>query len=155
MDPSKCRGVSIGSTVCKLIINIILEQIRPWYEAQLSKEQNGFRRNCGTTNGIYSMKRIGQILSHKKQTLYLLFADLTAAFDGISKKWLFNLIRLHSPEGESVKLFDVLWKLYQKTSLTYQEAQVTFLVTSDVCQGGSESPCLFNLYIDVYSCFHE
>ena len=54
-DPSKYRGVSIGSTVCKLIINIILERIRPWYEAQLSKEQNGFRRNRGTTDGIYSM----------------------------------------------------------------------------------------------------
>ena len=148
MDPSKYRGVSVGSTVWKLIINIILEQIRPWYEVQLSKEQNGFRRNCGATDGIYSMKRIQRISNCKKQTLYLLFVDLKAAFDCISRKWLFNLIRLRSSEGEGVKLFNILWKLYQKTSLTYQEAQVTFLVTSDVCQGGSESPCLFNLYID-------
>ena len=29
--------------------------VRPWYEAQLSKEQNGFKRNRGTTDGIYSM----------------------------------------------------------------------------------------------------
>ena len=42
--PSKYRGLSIGSTVYKLIINVILERIRAWYEAQLSKEQNGFRR---------------------------------------------------------------------------------------------------------------
>ena len=27
-DPSKYRGLSIGSTVCKLIINIILERIK-------------------------------------------------------------------------------------------------------------------------------
>ena len=60
-DPSQYRGFSIGSTVRKLIINIILERIRPWYEAQLSKEQNGFKRNRGTTDGIYSMKRIHQI----------------------------------------------------------------------------------------------
>ena len=45
-DPSKYKGLSIGSTVCKLIINIIFKQIRLWYEAQLSKEQNAFR---GTT----------------------------------------------------------------------------------------------------------
>ena len=32
--------------------------------------------------------------------------------------------------------------------MNYQEAQVTFLVTLGVCQGGSESPCLFNLHID-------
>ena len=42
-DPSKYRGLSIGYTVCKLIINIIFKPIRPWYEAQLSKEQNAFR----------------------------------------------------------------------------------------------------------------
>ena len=35
-DPTKQRGLSIGSTVCKLIINIILKRLRPWYEAQLS-----------------------------------------------------------------------------------------------------------------------
>ena len=32
--------------------------------------------------------------------------------------------------------------------LTYHEAQSTFLVSSGVRQRGSESPCLFNLYID-------
>ena len=63
-DTSKYRGLSVVSTVCKLIINITLERIRPWYEAQLSKEQNGFRRNRGAANGIYPMKRIHQILKH-------------------------------------------------------------------------------------------
>ena len=76
-DPSKYRGLSSGSTMCKLIINIILKRIRSWYEAQLSKEQNGFRKNCGTTDGIYSML---------KQPLYLLFVHLTAAFNGIPRK---------------------------------------------------------------------
>ena len=47
-----------------------------------------------------------------------------------------------------MKLFDILENLYQKTSLTFEEALVTFLVTSGVRQGGPESPCLFNLYID-------
>ena len=42
------RGLNIGSTVCKLIINIILERIRAWYAKEVSKEQNEFRRNCGT-----------------------------------------------------------------------------------------------------------
>ena len=41
-DPSKHRGLSIGSTICKLIIMLILARSRPWYEAQLTDEQNGF-----------------------------------------------------------------------------------------------------------------
>ena len=147
-DPSKSRRLSTGSTVCKLIINIILERISPWYDAQLSKELNGFRTNRDTTDGIYSMKRIHQISNRKKLPLYLLFVDLTAAYDRISRKRLFDPIRLRFPEGENVKLFDILGKHYQKTSLIYQEAQVTFLVTSGVHQGRLESPCLFILYIN-------
>ena len=147
-DPSKYRGLSIGSTVCKLIINIILERIKPWYEAQLSDEQNGFRKNRGTTDGIYSIKRVHQISNRKKQPLYLLFVDLTAAFDHIPRKWLFDSIRLRFRESDRVKLFDILEHLYQKTSLTYDEAQTTFFVTSGVRQGGPESPLLFNLFMD-------
>ena len=46
---------------------MIVERIRPWYEAQLSKEQeNGFRRNRGITDEIDSMKRIYQISNRKK-----------------------------------------------------------------------------------------
>ena len=79
-DPSKYRGLSIGSTICKLVINIILERLRSWYEAQLSDEQNGFRKDKGTTDGIYTLKRIQQITDRKKQPLFLLLVDLTAAY---------------------------------------------------------------------------
>ena len=107
----KYRGLGIVWTVCNLIINIILERIRPWYEAQLSKERNGFRRNRDTTDEIYSMTRIHQISNCKELPLCLLFIDLTAAFDRIPRKWLFDLIRLRFPKGESVKLFHILGKL--------------------------------------------
>ena len=66
------------------------------------------------------MKRIHQISSNTKLPLHLLFVDLTVAFDRIPRKWLFDSIRLRFPEGESIKLFNILGKLYHKTSLTYQ-----------------------------------
>ena len=69
-DPSKYRGLSIDSTVCKLIVNIILTRLPPWLEAQLANEQYGFRQNCGTTDGIYTVKRVHQISSRKKQPLF-------------------------------------------------------------------------------------
>ncbi len=147
-DPVKQRGLSIGSTVCKLIINLILGRLRSWYEAQLTDEQNGFRTNRGTTDGIYTTKRVQQITNRKKQPLYLLFVDLTAAFDHIPRKWLFDTIRLRFPKGEYPKLFVILEKLYSNTTLTYDEANEIFVTTSGVRQGGPESPPLFNLYID-------
>ena len=147
-DPQKHRGLSIGSTVCKLIINIILGRLRLWYESQLADEQNGFRQDRGTTDGTFTVKRVQQITDRKKQPLYLLFVDLTAAFDHITRKWLFDSIRLRFPEGENLKLFTILENLYKNTSLTYEEANATFETTSGVRQGGPESPFLFNLFID-------
>ena len=84
----------------------------------------------------------------KEQPLFLLFVDLTAAFDHISRKWLLDSIRLRFPAGENPKLFDILENFHRKTSLTYEEAKTTFPTSSGVRQGGPESPFLFNLFID-------
>ena len=145
-DPTKYRGLSIGSTVCKLIVNIILSRLQPWYEAQLTDEQNGFRQDRGTTDGIYNIKRIQQISNRKLQPLYLVFVDLSAAFDHIPRKWMFDSIKLRFENNQSSLLIDILEKLYENTSLTMEET--TFETTSGVRQGGPESPNLFNLYID-------
>ena len=147
-DPTKYRGISIGSTVCKLLVNLILERLRPWYELQLSDEQNGFRKDRGTTEGIYTIKRIQQITDRKKQPLFLLFVDLSSAFDHVPRDWLFESIRLRFDRNQSSPLFDILEKLYSNTTLTYDDANRTFETTSGVRQGGPESPFLFNLFID-------
>ena len=107
-DPTKYREISIGSTVCKLIINIILERLRPLYETQLSDEQNGFRQNCGTTDGILTLKRVQQITQKKLQPLYLLFVDLTAAFDHISRDWLFKSIEMRFTADQTPRLVTIL-----------------------------------------------
>ena len=145
-DASKYRGLSIGSTICKLVVNIILFRLRDWYECQLTDEQNGFRPNRGTTDGIYTVKRIHQISHRKQQPLYLLFVDLSAAFDHIPRKWLFDTIRLRFTDKKSPIMITILEKLYQHTSLTYEGE--SFQTSSGVRQGGPESPFLFNLYLD-------
>ena len=55
-DPSAYRGIQIGSTFCKLLVIVILERTRKWYESQLLDEQQGFRSSRGTTDGIYIVK---------------------------------------------------------------------------------------------------
>ena len=58
------------------------------------------------------MKSVQQVSNRKKQSLYLLFVDLTAAFDHISRKCLFDSIKLRFPEGENGKLFNILGKAH-------------------------------------------
>ena len=45
LDPVMFRGLNIGSTVAKVIINIILSRLQDWYNHQLRDNQYGFRQN--------------------------------------------------------------------------------------------------------------
>ena len=60
-DPSTYRGLQIGSSLCKIMVIIILNRLKEWYDNQLLDQQQGFRRGRGTADGIYVTKRIQQI----------------------------------------------------------------------------------------------
>ena len=60
-DPKAHRGIQIGSTLCKILVTIVLRRLSKWYEEQLSDQQQGFRRGRGTAEGIYLLKRLQQI----------------------------------------------------------------------------------------------
>ena len=85
-----------------------------------------FEKNRGTAEGIYTIKWIQHITDRKKQPLFLLFVDLSAAFDHIPRDWLFESIRLRFDQNQSSPLFDILEKLYSNTTLTSDDANRTF-----------------------------
>lgn len=65
LEASNYRGLSIGSVLCKICINIILERLKMWYSAQLCHQQHGFRPGEGTADAIYISKRIHHIYSRR------------------------------------------------------------------------------------------
>jgi len=147
LDPAMYRGLNIGSTVAKVVINIILNRLQTWYNCQLTDNQYGFRQNRGTNDATFVTKRFQQISNDQCLTGFLLFVDLSAAFDHIARDWLWKSIRLRlPPELEDTTLIDILQNLYSKTSIDIEGSNVP--TTAGVRQGGPESPPLFNLYID-------
>ena len=148
-DPKAHRGLQIGSTFCKILIIIIITRVRKWYENQLLDQQQGFRSGRGTADGIFVIKRIQQISDKMRKPTFLLFIDLSAAFDHINRKWLFKSIYQRLPEGANRKLFQLLQSLYEYTTTSLAEIpDDIFKLTLGVRQGGPESPPLFNLYMD-------
>lgn len=146
-DPTAYRGLQIGSSLCKILTIIVINRIKDWYEKQLSDQQQGFRSSRGTTDGIFITKRIQQISHKMKKPLYLLFVDLTAAFDKIEREWLFKSVRQRIPSSQ--KLVDILEKLYEHTTTALAETpDDMFELMLGVRQGGPESPMLYNLYMD-------
>ena len=51
-DLKTYRGLQIGSSLCKILIVIILNRLKAWYESQLTDKQQGFRWGRWTTDGI-------------------------------------------------------------------------------------------------------
>ena len=148
-DPSAYRGIQIGSTFCKLLVVVILERIRNWYESQLLDEQQGFRSSRGTTDGIYIVKRIQQISQLTKKPIFALFIDLTAAFDHVRRKWLFKSIKQRLPKSVGNILIELIENLYSYTTSTLSESNSDiFEILVGVRQGGPESPTLYNLFMD-------
>ena len=146
-DPTAYRGLQIGSSLCKILIIIIINRFRGWYEGQLSDQQQGFRSGRGTTDGIFITKRIQQISHKTRKTLYVLFVDLTAAFDKIERSWLFKSIRQRIPGSQ--KIVDLLEELYSYTTTALSDTpDDVFRLILGVRQGGPESPLLYNLYMD-------
>ena len=96
-DPSTYRGLQIGSLLCKIMVMIIINRLKSWYEEQLSNQQQGFRPGRGTADGIFFVKSVQQITNKMKKPAFLLFVDLTAAFDKVERKWSFESIKMRMP----------------------------------------------------------
>ena len=72
-DPSSYRGLQIGSTLCKIMMIIIINRLKTWYNNQLLDQQQGFRSERGTADGIFIAKSIQQITNKmKRQPTYCL-----------------------------------------------------------------------------------
>ena len=131
------------------MIIIIISRWKHWYEQQLTDQQQGFRSARGTADGIFVAKRAQQITNKMKKPSYVLFVDLTAAFDHVERGWRFKYIRSRYPEGFDQTLIELMETLYANTTTSLAESpNDIFELNTGVRQGGPESPMLYNLFMD-------
>ena len=75
------------------MVSVIIGRLRDWYDKQLLDQQQGFRFARGTADGIYIAKRTQQISENMKKKVYVIFVDLSAAFDHVDRGWMFKSIK--------------------------------------------------------------
>ena len=148
-DPKTYRGLQIGSSLCKIMIVILISRLKNWYEKQLLDQQQGFRSARGTTDGIFVAKSVQQITNKMKKPTFILFVDLSAAFDHVERSWLFKSIKKRFPRDTDEALIQLFESLYSFTTTALTETpDDKFELTVGVRQGGPESPMLYNLFMD-------
>ena len=107
-DPKAYRGLQVGTIMCKILVITILNRLKSWYDQTLLDQQQGFRSGRGTSDGIFVTKRIQQITDSMKKPVFVLFVDLSAAFDHVIRNWLFLSIYQRFPPQSDVTLFKFL-----------------------------------------------
>ena len=80
---------------------------------------------------------------------FLLFVDLSAAFDKLNRDFLWKTIKLRFKPGTNTKIINLLEHLYSTTSAEIKgNESLVFNIETGVFQGGPESPILYNLFMD-------
>ena len=148
-DANNYRGITIISCLGKLFTKIMNERLNRFVEEKdiLSNVQYGFRKGRSTTDCLFILKGLIDIVFSKGLKLYVCFVDYEKAYDLIDRACLFHKLM---KEGLSSKCINVFKSMYSKVKLKVSTDADKPLFSSNVglLQGESTSPLLFSLFVN-------
>ena len=91
------RGISPLRIAGKVLARVILNRIISNLVNEICPEtQCGFRSGRGTIDMIFSLRQVAEKVREKNQELYMVFVDLTKAFDTVSRTCLWKVLKKNS-----------------------------------------------------------
>ena len=94
-DPSNYRPITLLSCMGKLFTAVINRlQVYPGDHIKINERQAGFRKKFSTTDHIFALNTLVNILQSGKRKLFCGFVDLKGAFDSVCRDDL--LYKVHS-----------------------------------------------------------
>ena len=147
-DPSKYRGISVGSSLCKIACKIYLSRFSKFYDSSILESQMGFRPNRGCDDALYNFKSLQIISKLANRPLYTVCIDYSAAFDLLPRD--FSFINIEKRLGRTDANLNVIKNLYAKTSfyMSWEDSTQAVQTTRGIRQGGIESPQIYTFLND-------
>ena len=143
------RGITIMSTLCKLMSSILRDRIDTVVEREniLGEIQNGFRKGRSVDDNMLILRHVIEKSKAKGENCFLSFIDLRKAYDRVWREGLWeNLEKL----GFSGKILAMIKALYvnteQRVCLDWGNTK-WFKSELGLKQGCVLSPILFALYL--------
>ena len=144
------RGISLLSIAGKILARVILNRvIKHVIDDVYPESQCGFRAGRGTIDMIFSLRQIAEKVREKKHEMYMVFVDLTKAFDTVNRTALWRVLqKLGIPEN-MLRVIVSFHEGMKANVVSNGELSDSFGVTNGTKQGCVMAPVLFALYFSV------
>ena len=92
MNPENYRPITLLSCLGKLFTAVLNERLNKFlnYNSILLQNQAGFRKHYSTSDHIFVLHSIFELLKLKKKKLFCAFVDFSKAFDSVWRVGLWN-----------------------------------------------------------------
>ena len=141
------RGISLLSTVGKLLSKVLLNRLSRLAEDVLPESQCGFRSSRGTVDMVFALRQLQEKSREQQQPLYVAFYDLTKAFDSVHRETLWSILVRYGCPHKFVRIVRLLHDGMEASVLCDGEATPQFPVQVGVKQGCVIAPTLFTLFM--------
>ena len=148
-DPMECgnyRGISLLAVAGKILSNIILSRIARRVEEVLPESQCGFRSKRGTADMIFAVRQLQEKCKEQKMDLYMVFIDLTKAYDTVNRVLLWKLLAKYGIPDRLIRIIRSMHEgMKAKLNLDVGTSE-EIPINNGLRQGCVKAPVLFNLF---------
>ena len=145
------RGISLlciaGKIVTRLLLNRLFKHVVKI--GLIPESQCGFYPGKGTTDMSFSLQQLQEKCKLQNQDLYLLFIDLTKAFDTVNREGLWCVLEKAGCPRHFVNIIRSFHDDMQATVREGSEKSAPFEVTSGTKQGCVIAPTLFSIFFSM------
>ena len=150
-DLSECsnyRTISLINHTGKVLLIVLLNRLKQQLDPSLSEEQAGFRKDRSAIHQILTLRLLAEKAKRQGQKVYNCFIDFQKAFDTISHRILWTVLKSYGVETKMVTLLQELYKKAQSAVRVGKDFGEWFQANMGTRQGDPLSPLLFIAYLE-------
>lgn len=145
--PKNYRPISLLPVLQKALTGLLNKRYAPVLDRNKSWEQMGFRQGHSTIDAIHTLKSVIAHCVDYRLPIYLLFVDISKAFDSVFTEAVFRSVEMEGIPSEVVSFLAGLSQ-GSKNALVVNGSEVEIKVGRGVRQGDCLSPRLFTAVLD-------
>jgi exonuclease III len=145
------RGISLLCIAGKVLARLMLNRLIKHTEniGLIPESQCGFRPERSTDDMVFAVRQLQEKCKQQNQDLYLLFIDLTKAFDTVNREGLWRILEKAGCPPLFVRIISSFHDNMKATVREGSGKSEPFNVTSGTKQGCVLAPTLFSIFFSL------